>query len=166
MRPRNRADVPGIGHRTAIFKQANPEPVAPVRCLLDETGLAHRGKKPVNCALRPTCRLIELGERGGLGTLGEQVQKPDGLCHRMYRFAFKLCHSTGSFSFISYSVSCFRFAGKLLHSPLPKFVRVPAYLPHASAHTVQNGKTGLPLARKPGGGILKNQKMAYGISTG
>ena len=112
MRPRNRADIPGIGHRTAIFKQADPEPVAAVRHLLDETSLAHRGKKAVNRALRPARRLIKLGERGGLGALCEQVQKTDGLCHRMYRFAFKLCHNTDSFSFVLYSVSCFRFASK------------------------------------------------------
>ena len=93
MRAGNRADVPGIGHRAAVFKQADAEPVASVRRLLDEPRLAHGGKQPVNGAFRPAGRLIQLGKRRGLRPLCQQIQQADCLCHGVNRFGFKLCHT-------------------------------------------------------------------------
>ena len=60
VRPGDGTDVPRVGDGAAVFKQPDAQPVAAVRRLLDEAGLAHGGEQAVDGALRPAGLLIQL----------------------------------------------------------------------------------------------------------
>ena len=102
MRPCDRADVPRVGDGTAVFKQADAQPVAAVRHLLDQSGFAHRGQQTVDGTLRPAGFLIKLRQGSGLAAFRQNVEKTDRLRNGVYGFAFLFCHAEASFLFIAF----------------------------------------------------------------
>lgn len=92
VRPRDRADVPGIRDGAAVFKQADAQPVTAVRRLLDQARFPHRGQQSVDRALRPAGLLVKLCQGSGLAAFRQNVEKADRLRNGMYGFAFLFCH--------------------------------------------------------------------------